>query len=122
MFELKFRIDTDGDFGYTKSNYELNEYEENTCYFDCKEDAFNALGVILKGVYESFSTSKGYMSDIKDSFKDMLDELEYVDLESTNCYEIDRDFGNPSCYFYIRECEKVKIGNGFAIRYIADCD
>lgn len=110
MFELKFCIDTDGDFGYEHTEFDT-EFE-NIIYFEKVEDAFSALKKIVGKVCDTFYSSRGY-TNILDWFKDLRDTLEKVHIEFCDDLEYEGDFGNQSCYFYLKECHQVAVGKGF---------
>lgn len=110
MYELKFCIDSDGDFGYEHTEYDT-EYE-NIIYFEKKKEAFDALKEIVSKVCETFHSSRGY-EGIHNWFKDLKEELDNLCIDFVDDFESDGDFGNQSCYFYIKKCNRIDVGKGF---------
>lgn len=110
MYELKFCIDSDGDFGYEHTEYDTDF--ENIIYFEKKKEAFDALKEIVSKICETFHSSRGY-EGIHNWFKDLKEELDNLCVDFVDDFESEGDFGNQSCYFYIKECNRVDVGKGF---------
>ena len=119
MYRLDFCIDTDSDFSYTRSEYEVNADETNTVYFSSYEDAYEALIDVISSAChtlpESFKDSSFY--ELLDS---ILNDLHLLNVNDEEPIDIDDFSGNQSIKVVLNKCKLVQYNKGFAYPYCTD--
>lgn len=109
MFLVRVCIYTDGDFGYEDPEFQVKDEEEGIFYFKTREDAANAL-------IRSFHNLKKSLRPCgRDNIKRWIDSMDNrVELiaRKVPTFIIEKDFGNQSLFYELREVEKVEMENG----------
>lgn len=112
MFEVKIVIETDGDFGYYDSTFELtgnNEGDERVAYFEDRDAAADALVQSFSNVVESLHTR---YDDIRNWVTGIKDKLELI-AEENKTFSLSDDFGDQYISVSLTEVKKVTSGYGY---------
>ena len=98
MFKVNIRINTDGDFSYNETEFGLKDFDdEQTFYFENREDAVNALIRSYHSLRESlkdctFTEISRWVAEIDDHLE-LLCKKFYI-------FEINKSFGNINFIYY----------------------
>lgn len=111
MYALEINIYTDGDFGYTDSEFYMKDDETIIFYFEKRESAITALERHLESVSNSIFTSDKYLyRKVKNWYKTILNKFDLIKKEYV--FKIYKSFGNSEVEYCLFEVEKKKLDNG----------
>lgn len=113
MYAVKIDIYTDGDFGFSDSEFNLKaqDDEERVIIFSNRNDAVKALTKSIYNIKQSFYSSGNECINIKLWF-DELYKVIHIITEKIENFSIYKDFGNQSTSFGLYEVEKNILENG----------
>lgn len=107
MYAVKIDIYTDGDFGFSDSEFNLKaqDDEERVIIFSNRNDAVKALTKSIYNIKQSFYSSGNKCANIKLWF-DELYKVIHIITEKIENFGIYKDFGNQSIPFGLYEIGK----------------
>ena len=110
MFKVNIRINTDGDFSYNETEFGLKDFDdEQTFYFENREDALNALIRSYHSLRESLKDCT--FTEISRWVAKIDDRLELLCKEFYT-FGINKSFGNYDINYELIETEKINMDNG----------